>query len=181
MVEPASNGRLMLWLRLGVVKAATARWARTSLASTRDVAIYSLPHRRSTRRRVNEGDEQMVWPYGVLILLAFLAPALPAVHPVTAQMSHAGNVSTGRDIYLRYCAGCHGEDGRGEAKTFRPNVGNLAVKQLMDELSDEYLFTVIKKGGAAVGKNAAMPAWSKQLGDDDIRDVVAFIRTLSRR
>jgi hypothetical protein len=72
-------------------------------------------------------------------------------------------------------------DGRGEAKTFRPNVGNLAVKQLMDELSDEYLFTVIKKGGAAVGKNAAMPAWSAQLGDDDIRDVVAFVRTLSRR
>lgn len=124
----------------------------------------------------------MVWRYRALLGLAFLAPMLLAVHAVTAQNgATAGNTSNGREIFLRYCSGCHGEDGRGEAKTFRPNVGNLAVKQLMDELSDEYLFTVIKKGGAAVGKNAAMPAWSAQLGDDDIRDVVAFVRTLSRR
>jgi mono/diheme cytochrome c family protein len=124
----------------------------------------------------------MVWRYRALLGLAFLAPTLLAAHAVTAQNSStAGNTSKGREMFVRYCSGCHGEDGRGEAKTFRPNVGNLAVKQLMDELSDEYLFTVIKKGGAAVGKNAAMPAWSAQLGDDDIRDVVAFVRTLSRR
>jgi len=123
----------------------------------------------------------MVWRNVVLLGLALLAPTLLAASAVTAQNRSSGNSSKGRDIYLRYCSGCHGEDGRGEAKTFRPNVGNLAVKQLMDELSDEYLFTVIQKGGAAVGKNAAMPAWSAQLGDDDIRDVVAFVRTLSRR
>jgi mono/diheme cytochrome c family protein len=128
-----------------------------------------------------KGDEHMVWRYRALFGLAFLAPTLLVAHAVTAQNSPAGNTSKGRDLFLRYCAGCHGEDGRGEAKTFRPNVGNLAVKQLMDELSDEYLFTVIKKGGAAVGKNAAMPAWSAQLGDDDIRDVVVFVRTLARR
>lgn len=133
-------------------------------------------------RRVNEGDADMVWRHGTLLGLALLAPMLLVAHAATAQNSAtAGNASKGREVFLRYCAGCHGEDGRGEAKTFRPNVGNLAVKQLMDELSDDYLFAVIQKGGAAVGKNAAMPAWSAQLGDDDIRDVVAFVRTLSRR
>jgi mono/diheme cytochrome c family protein len=123
----------------------------------------------------------MRWRHGTLVGLALLAPALLATHEAIAQNRFSGSAAKGRDIYLRYCSGCHGEDGRGEAKTFRPNVGNLAVKQLMDELSDEYLFTVIQKGGAAVGKNAAMPAWSAQLGDDDIRDVVAFVRTLARR
>jgi mono/diheme cytochrome c family protein len=59
-------------------------------------------------------------------------------------------------------------------------VGNLAVKQLMDQVPDDYLFTVIKEGGAAVGKNAAMPAWRSQLDDRQIRDIVAFIRTLAR-
>jgi mono/diheme cytochrome c family protein len=113
-------------------------------------------------------------------VLALVAVAALTVHAM-AQPSAAGNTANGRDLYLRYCSGCHGEDGRGEAKTFRPNVGNLAVKELMDELSDEYLFTVIQKGGAAVGKNAAMPAWSARLGDDEIRDVVAFVRTLARR
>jgi non-heme chloroperoxidase len=123
----------------------------------------------------------MVWRSAALVGRALLASTLLVAHAVTAQNSSAGNASKGRDVFLRYCSGCHGEDGRGEAKTFRPNVGNLAVKQLMDELSDEYLFTVIQKGGAAVGKNAAMPAWNAQLRDDEIRDVVAFVRTLCRR
>jgi mono/diheme cytochrome c family protein len=100
---------------------------------------------------------------------------------VAAAHSPAQDVTRGRELYARHCSGCHGEDGRGEAKTFRPNVGNLAVKVLMDELSDEYLFAVIQKGGAAVGKNAAMPAWSAQLNDDDIGSLVVFVRTLSRR
>jgi mono/diheme cytochrome c family protein len=118
---------------------------------------------------------------GLVVVLAWLAPALVVAPAVIAQTGTAGNVDHGREVFLRLCAGCHGEDGRGEAKTFRPNVGNLAVKALMDELSDEYLFTVIQKGGAAVGKNAAMPAWGARLNDDEIRDVVSFVRTLSRR
>ena len=113
----------------------------------------------------------------VIVALALLLSPLVAA----AQSSPARDVTRGQALYARYCSGCHGEDGRGEAKTFRPNVGNLAVKVLMDELSDEYLFAVIQKGGAAVGKNAAMPAWSGQLNDDDIGSLVVFVRTLSRR
>jgi mono/diheme cytochrome c family protein len=117
----------------------------------------------------------------VIVGLAFIASPL-LVTPLTAAQSPAPrDMTRGQELYARHCSGCHGEDGRGEAKTFRPNVGNLAVKVLMDQLSDEYLFAVIQKGGAAVGKNAAMPAWSAQLNDDDIGNLVAFVRTLSRR
>jgi mono/diheme cytochrome c family protein len=93
----------------------------------------------------------------------------------------ARDPARGRELFLRYCSGCHGPDGRGEAKTFQPNVGNLAVKELMDQLPDEYLFTVIKNGGAAVGKNAAMPAWKRQLSDQDVWDVVSFVRSLAQQ
>ena len=91
------------------------------------------------------------------------------------------DAARGKELYARYCTGCHGVDGRGEAKTFRPNVGNLAVKAYLDQVSDEYLFAAIKQGGVAVGKNAAMPAWDKQLDDGQIWDVVAFVRTLGHR
>jgi mono/diheme cytochrome c family protein len=91
------------------------------------------------------------------------------------------DVAHGKELFLRYCSGCHGSDGRGEAKTFQPNVGNLSVKELMDQLTDDYLFTVIKKGGAAVGKNAAMPAWQSQLDDTQISDIIGFVRTLGAR
>src|SRR5881296_2555422 len=99
----------------------------------------------------------------------------------SSQTTPPRDLGHGKELYVRYCSGCHGEDGRGEAKTFRPNVATLAVKELMDQLSDEYLFAAIQKGGAAVGKNAAMPAWSTRLGDDEIWDIVAFVRTLSHR
>lgn len=110
------------------------------------------------------------------LVCALLAPAAAAA----AESTHAKDVARGKELYVRYCSGCHGEDGRGEAKTFRPSVGNLAVKELMDQVPDAYLFTAIKDGGASVGKNAAMPAWNKQLADQDIWDIIGFVRTLSR-
>jgi len=99
----------------------------------------------------------------------------------SSQTTPPRDLGHGKELYVRYCSGCHGEDGRGEAKTFRPNVANLAVKELMDQVSDEYLFSAIKNGGAAVGKNAAMPAWKSQLADHEIWDLVGFVRTLARR
>jgi mono/diheme cytochrome c family protein len=99
----------------------------------------------------------------------------------SSQTTPPRDLGQGKELYVRYCSGCHGEDGRGEAKTFRPNVANLSVKELMDQVSDEYLFSAIKNGGAAVGKNAAMPAWKSQLADQEIWDIVTFVRTLARR
>ena len=98
-----------------------------------------------------------------------------------AQAGQPRDMMHGKELFLRYCSGCHGEDGRGEAKTFRPNVANLSVKELMDQLTDDYLFTAIKNGGAAVGKNASMPGWKSQLSDQEIWDIVSFVRTLAKR
>jgi mono/diheme cytochrome c family protein len=49
----------------------------------------------------------------------------------------------------------------------------------MNALSDDYLFEVIVKGGAAVGKSPLMAPWGGTLSDDGVRDVIAFIRTLA--
>jgi mono/diheme cytochrome c family protein len=49
----------------------------------------------------------------------------------------------------------------------------------MNALSDEYLFRVIKEGGPAVGKSPLMAPWGGVLRDDQIRDVVAFLRSLA--
>src|SRR4029450_5456682 len=89
------------------------------------------------------------------------------------SMAPAGgdrDAGRGRELYARYCTGCHGVDGRGEAKKLRPNVCNLAGKEDLEQGADEYLFAAIKQGGVAVGKNAAMPAWDKQLDDGQIWD-----------
>jgi len=89
----------------------------------------------------------------------------------------AGNVNHGEAIFMRYCQGCHGPDGRGGGKGFMPHVGPLARKGYIATSPDEYLAGVIEEGGAAAGKSGFMPSWKSTLTPQDIADVIAFIRT----
>jgi mono/diheme cytochrome c family protein len=89
-----------------------------------------------------------------------------------------GDADHGARLYKQYCRGCHGEDGRGGAHTFMPHVQNLTKKDYIELVPDGYLFTVIAEGGVAVGKNSYMPAWQSTLSVQDIKDVIAYIRSL---
>ena len=99
------------------------------------------------------------------------------VDSVTAQDS-----KNGRRLYLTYCSGCHGSSGKGNgpaAKMLPVKPANHTRAAVMDRLSDPYLFQVISQGGAKVGKSANMPAWGAVLKDEQIKEIVAYIRTLS--
>lgn len=50
----------------------------------------------------------------------------------------------------------------------------------MDQLTDNHLFTIITKGGAASGKSPHMPAWGGVLKEKQIQEIVVYIRNLSR-
>jgi mono/diheme cytochrome c family protein len=89
-----------------------------------------------------------------------------------------GDAANGGKLYKRYCSGCHGADGRGGAHTFMPHIQNLTRKDYIEFIPDGFLFTVIAEGGVAVGKSGYMPAWRGTLSDQDIKNVIAFIRTL---
>jgi mono/diheme cytochrome c family protein len=49
----------------------------------------------------------------------------------------------------------------------------------MKTLPDAYLYLAVCRGGEGVGKNFIMPAWGDLLSDQDIKDLVAQIRTFS--
>lgn len=89
-----------------------------------------------------------------------------------------GDADRGAELYQRYCRGCHGEDGRGGGRTFMPHVQNLTRKGYIEQVPDGYLFMVIAEGGAAAGLNSYMPAWRSTLSDQDIKDVIAYVRSL---
>ena len=89
-----------------------------------------------------------------------------------------GDAAHGAVLYKRYCRGCHGEDGRGGAHTFMPHIETLTKQGYIDLLPDGYLYTAIAEGGAAVGKSGYMPAWRGTLSEQDIKDVIAFVRSL---
>ena len=94
----------------------------------------------------------------------------------------AQNAAEGKKLYASYCATCHGDNGKGDGVAAR----SLPVKPqdhtnsaVMSQITDQALADVILKGGGAVGKSAFMPAWGSSLNERQIRDIIAYIRTLA--
>ena len=85
-------------------------------------------------------------------------------------------------LYLGLCATCHGADGQGSwrAALFLVRPGKLSDVAALDRRSDQYLFDLIKNGGAPIGR-PGMPAFGSTLTESDIKGLVAYVRTLSHR
>ncbi|MBO1358410.1 cytochrome c [Acetobacter sacchari] len=97
----------------------------------------------------------------------------------TAQMLDSGKTAgvPGADIYLNQCAICHRNDGGGVARMFPPLAGNPVV--VTDNPTS--LAHVVVSGGVLPPTNwapsaVAMPGYQKILNDQQIADVVNFIR-----
>src|SRR5262249_41789794 len=87
----------------------------------------------------------------------------------------------GQRLYLGLCATCHGSDGRGSwrAALFLVRPGALSDAAALDRRSDTYLFDLIKHGGAPIGR-PGMPAFGATINDEEIAEVVRYVRRLSR-
>ena len=97
----------------------------------------------------------------------------------TAQ---AQDAAEGKQLYVSYCSTCHGETGKGDGLVGR----SLPVKPadhtngtIMNPLSDQFLHDIIAKGGSAVGKSSFMPSWGSSLDEKQIRDLVAYLRSIA--
>ncbi len=110
----------------------------------------------------------------MLVGSALVMTFLPHPIPRTATPSQR--------LYLSYCAACHGANGHGSwrATVFLMRPGNLADPQTTAALSDEYLLDLIKGGGATIGK-PGMPAFGFHLSDEEIREVIRYVRALPQR
>jgi mono/diheme cytochrome c family protein len=116
----------------------------------------------------------IVGPSAILLIGTVLA-LLFLPHPVPR------NATPVQRLYLTYCAECHGADGRGSwrATLFLLHPGNLAQPRTLDGLTDEYLFNLVKDGGAPIGK-PGMPAFGYHLSAVEIRNVIEYVRTLPK-
>jgi len=105
------------------------------------------------------------------LVLLFLTP-----YPVPKSATRA------QRLYLTYCATCHGSDGRGSWRAtllfMRP--GDLTDPRALASMDDQYLLGLIKNGGATLGR-PGMPAFGYHLSDDEIRELIAYLRALPAR
>jgi cbb3-type cytochrome c oxidase subunit III len=92
--------------------------------------------------------------------------------PAMATLTTRGESTHGHSLFLRNCAGCHGMNGRGG---IAPEIGNPVFQQAA---SDDLIVRTIRYGRVAT----AMPGFQRPeapaLSDQDLADVVAYLRTL---
>jgi mono/diheme cytochrome c family protein len=101
---------------------------------------------------------------------------------VASSFAEQGDPKAGKVTYDKICATCHGTLGKGDgpaAAVLPTKPRNHTDGKYMNTLTDDYIFKIIKEGGTAVGKAQFMPAWSAQIKDPEIWNVVAYIRTLA--
>ena len=83
--------------------------------------------------------------------------------------------AAGAEIFHANCELCHGPEGHGDGvagQALEPKPKDLA--QLQTAVGDDYLFWRIHEGKPGT----AMVGWNGILTDDEIWQIVAFIRTL---
>ena len=77
--------------------------------------------------------------------------------------SLSADAAQGRHLFLLNCAHCHGDDAHGDEG---PDLHNLYR-------SDARIYEVI-----TAGIKGEMPSFGKKLGEPDVRQLIAYLRTL---
>jgi mono/diheme cytochrome c family protein len=81
-------------------------------------------------------------------------------------------------VFANYCVTCHGinADGNGRAaRLYNPKPANLR----MSDKNDAYFGLIVRKGGAALGRSEFMPSWEAELTNEQISDLVAYLRSIN--
>ena len=107
--------------------------------------------------------------------------ALIAASSLTALRARADDtaMAKARENYMSYCTKCHGEQGKGDgpgAAMLNPKPRDYTDCKTMQKKPDAELFKVISEGGDAAGMSADMQPWGGTLSDQEIHDLVKFIR-----
>ena len=119
-----------------------------------------------------------------LVLIASLSSLF-----VSGLASAAGDAAKGKATFSMLCVSCHGETGKGDGPVggmLQPPPRDFSVGEFKFDANgdgktgtDEDLTLVIQKGAGAFGGSPLM-APNPSLSDDDIVNVIVYIRTLKQ-
>ncbi|TBR14454.1 MAG: cytochrome c [Rugosibacter sp.] len=99
---------------------------------------------------------------------------------------YAGKAAAADDQYTKaahnydtYCVQCHGVNRNGKGLNTRDmpvQPRDHSDPKGMGDIPDDELHKAIKEGGLAVNKSVLMPAWGNVLTDEEIQEMVAYLR-----
>lgn len=99
----------------------------------------------------------------------------------------SGASAEGRRLFVTMCTACHGPAGKGDGRyadsmfvrnQVRPR--DLTDSLYFSRMNDKELFATISLGGGFFHRSPYMPVWGVTLKPEQIKDLVSYIRALSR-
>ena len=118
--------------------------------------------------------------FGLAVLLTLARFPFPVSRVLTAQ-----DTTKGKAVYVKWCAGCHGDGGAGDGPAAshmlpRPRDFTGAIYKIRTTASgqlptDQDVLRSIDEGLPGT----AMPAWKDRLSERERRDVLAYLKTFS--
>jgi cytochrome c oxidase cbb3-type subunit III len=127
--------------------------------------------------------KSFLYPERIWDIVAYIRTLHHPTAKIEPPLVRQGNVASGKRIYTDYCAVCHGPEGHGNGPItgmFGPRPLDFTDHAGMAARPDLDLYFAIFSGGEAIGKSTFMPAWGGLLTEQELWDVIAYVRTLSR-
>ena len=109
-------------------------------------------------------------------LVLLVAVGIPALFLLSSALLGAADITAGKEAYLKKCANCHGQAGEGKdaiAQMLKIKFIPLGSKEVQSK-NDAELKKIPLEGK---GKMNAV----KDLNDQMIEDIIAFVRTLAKK
>lgn len=89
------------------------------------------------------------------------------------------NAADAKENYEKFCAGCHGKDGKGQTKLGQKfEVRDYTDAEVQKKLKDEEMFKALKEG-LKKGDKTLMKPFDK-LTDEEIKALVEFMRKFKK-
>lgn len=100
--------------------------------------------------------------------------AVVAMLCLAGSITRAQDAANGEKVYKAKCASCHGPDGKGETAAGKATrARDLCSAEVKKETDAGWTEIIVK------GKNK-MPAYDKKITETDVKDVIAYMRSLCK-